>query len=321
MKALIVKTSSMGDLIHTLPAITDANKAIPNIHFDWVSEEAFSEIPEWHPSVANTIPVAIRRWRKHPAKAWRSGEIPFAIKSLKQHQYDTIIDAQGLIKSAIISRFAIGLRCGLDKYSCREPLAALAYQQRCPVSKNMHAIDRVRYLFAQVLNYQFDKDSLDYGLDKSSFNNPQTSTEPYLVFLHGASRDPKLWAQSNWIELAKIAHDRGYKVYFPWGNQIEYERAISICTENNGQVLPKMTLTEIAGFLAHATGVVGVDSGLAHLAAALGIPGVTLYVTTAPELTGARGANSICLNNTTSALSVDNVWDKLLTQIGSVKKK
>lgn len=320
MRVLVIKTSSMGDLIHTLPALTDATRAIPDICFDWVSEEAFSEIPSWHPSVVNTIPVAIRRWRKNPVAAWRSGEIPSAIKSLKQQQYDAVIDAQGLIKSAIITRFTTGLRCGLDKQSCREPLAALAYQQRYPVSKNLHAIDRVRYLFAHILNYQFDKNSLDYGLDKSSFNNPQTSTEPYLVFLHGASRDPKLWAQSNWIELAKIAHNRGYKVYFPWGNQVEYLRAMSMCEESYGQVLPKMTLTEMAGFLAHATGVVGVDSGLAHLAAALGIPGVTLYVTTAPQLTGARGINSICLSNTSniqsSALSVNNVWETLLTQIG-----
>ena len=320
MKVLVVKTSSMGDLIHTLPAITDASKAVPNVHFEWVSEEAFSEIPRWHPAVVNIIPVALRRWRKKPLTAWRSGEIASAIKSLKQQQYDTVIDAQGLIKSAIITRFTTGLRCGLDKQSCREPLAALAYQQRYSVSKNMHAIDRVRYLFAHILNYQFDKNSLDYGLDKSSFNNPQTATEPYLVFLHGASRDPKLWAQSNWIALAKIAHDRGYKVYFPWGNQVEYQRAMSICKENYGQVLPKMTLTEMAGFLAHATGVVGVDSGLAHLAAALGVPGVTLYVTTAPKLTGARGVNSICLSETSNiqspVLSASNVWETLLTQIG-----
>lgn len=325
MKVLIVKTSSMGDLIHTLPALTDAARIIPGIRFDWVAEEGFTEIPDWHPAVDKIIPVAIRRWRKHLQIAWQSGEITAFVQKLKQQQYDAVIDAQGLIKSAIITRLASGLRGGMGWHSCREPLASLAYQQRYSIEKHQHAIDRVRQLFSLILNYPVDSISLDYGLDKTCFSHPQSSSSPYLVFLHGASRPNKLWPDSSWIKLANIAQKAGYSVYLPWGNQEEHERAKLISMEGRGQVLPKLSLTDMAGFLAHATGVVGVDTGLAHLTAALDIPNVTLYLTTDPKLTGTRGSQSICLSHCTdfqqAGLSVQSVWESLSTQVKQSNKR
>lgn len=290
MKVLIIKTSSLGDLIHTLPAVTDAAKAIPDISFDWVAEESFAEIPAWHPAVDKVIPIAIRRWRKK----WNQAEVSAAVRALRKEQYDAVIDGQGLIKSAIITRFAKGMRYGLDRHSCREPLASFAYQHKVSISRNQHAIDRVRQLFAKSLDYQFDDSILDYGLNRSDFIT--TTNDRYLVFLHGTTWESKLYPEQYWIELAKLADKEGLKVYFPWGNETEKlraERMSAQCT--NATVPERMELTKMAALIAKAEGVIGVDTGLTHLSAALDVPGVTLYGSTSPELTGTRGHQHRCL--------------------------
>lgn len=327
MKVLIVKTSSMGDLIHTLPAVTDAKLNFPDIHFDWVAEEGFAEIPAWHPGVGNVISVALRRWRKNILETLKNGEICSAINKVRASEYDYVIDAQGLLKSSLITRFTRGKRCGMDLQSCRESLASLAYQNKYHVPKDMHAIERVRMLFAQVLGYSYNSQNLDYGLNRKNFST-QPLTFPYLVFLHGTSRSTKLWPDDDWIELAKIVRNQGYAVYMTWGNEQEKQRAEQIAAHDSGCiVLPKMSLGMVAGLLSQASGVVGVDTGLAHLGAALAIPAVTIYMDTSPELTGTCGLNQICLtqkdsgvqNRKTAGLriltehqiSASNVWDKL----------
>ena len=141
MRVLLIKTSSLGDVIHTLPALTDAARAIPGIRFDWVVEEGFAEIPAWHPAVDAVIPVAIRRWRKKPLQAVRSGEWSNFKRRLRETQYDLVIDAQGLLKSAWLTRYARAEVVGLDKSSAREPLAARFYQRGClgPACGGAHA--------------------------------------------------------------------------------------------------------------------------------------------------------------------------------------
>lgn len=295
MKVLIVKTSSMGDLVHTLPAVTDAARVKTGIRFDWVAEQAFAEIPAWHPAVERVIPVSIRRWRKGLFKrsTWR--EIAGAVTALRAQDYDCVIDAQGLVKSAILTRLCRGRRCGLDGASCREPLAALAYQSKFPVPRDMHAIDRVRVLFSEALGYRYDSEALDYGLVKSRFDAPRRKM-PYVVFLHGSSWPTKLWPVPSWRELAEMASSAGHDVLLPWGSEEERMRADEIADGlERTFVLPRKTLEALAGVLAHASGVVGVDTGLAHLAAALGVPGVTLYLSTYPRLTGARGMAQTCM--------------------------
>lgn len=295
MKVLIVKTSSLGDLIHTLPALTDAEEAVPGIRFDWVAEEVFAEIPSWHRAVDRVIPVAVRRWRKNPFEAGSRKAMAAAVRDLRAESYDAVIDVQGLIKSAVLTRLARGRRFGMDRASCREPLASLAYGQRFPVPKGVHAIDRVRMLFAKVLGYGYRAERLDYGLDRSGFP-PPSEKRPYLVFLHGTSRPAKLWPQPNWIQLAHRASKAGYKVLLPWGSEAERRRADEIAAAADGaEVLAAMSLRELAGVLAYAKGAAGVDTGLAHLTAAFGVPGVTLYFATFPALTGARGHRQICL--------------------------
>ena len=104
MRVLVVKMSSLGDVIHTLPALTDAAAAIPGITFDWVVEEGFAEIPAWHPAVDTVIPIALRRWRKHPWRDFRGPQWRACRQALRRQHYDAVIDAQGLLKSVFVAR-------------------------------------------------------------------------------------------------------------------------------------------------------------------------------------------------------------------------
>lgn len=295
MRVLLIKTSSLGDVIHTLPALTDARKAIPGIHFDWVVEEGFAEIPVWHPAVAEVIPVAIRRWRKSPLKTLRSGEWQRFRKRLKKHQYDLVIDAQGLLKSALLT---VGLKApiaGLDKHSAREPLASRFYQQHIPVPRDQHAVERVRQLFAQALGYRLPDGIGDYGLDRAWLAGEQ-SAEDYVVFLHGTTWVTKHWPELYWRQLAELATERGLRVRLPWGNETEKARAERIAKGLPGvQVLPRLPLAGVATILAGARACVAVDTGLGHLAAALDVPTVSLYGPTNPGWSGAYGHSQIHL--------------------------
>ena len=289
MRVLLVKTSSLGDLIHTLPALTDAAAAIPDIQFDWVAEEAFAEVPTWHPAVDRVIPIALRRWRRGIRGAFGSGEISRFRQTLREREYDLIIDAQGLIKSALVARMARGRRAGYDSRSIRDPRAALFYQQKYAVSRELHAVDRIRRLFALALDYPLPESAADAGISQR-FSSKETVT-PYLVLLHGTSWPSKHWPEGYWAELARLAADSGYLLRLPWGSHQERERAERIAHNSKvAEAMPPLSLTELAHQLAGASGVIGVDTGLAHLAAALDVPAVTLYGATRPELTGTRGS-------------------------------
>lgn len=296
MKVLIVKTSSMGDIIHTLPALTDAVKAHPGIRFDWVVEEGFAEIPKWHASVDKVIPVAIRRWRKNILNTLKNGEWSAYKKELQQQNYDAIIDAQGLLKSAVlVSRIANGPRYGLDKKSAKEPLAARFYDHTINVSKNLHAVERVRQLFAGALNYSISEEMGDFAI-KQHFSISSNQSEPYLVFQHSTTRFDKHWPEAYWITLINKAGDEGWKIKLPWGTAKEKERAERFAQNaSHVEVLPKLSLSEIAHVLAGATACVSVDTGLSHLAAALDTPNVILFGSTDPGLVGGYGKDQQCL--------------------------
>ena len=293
MRVLIIKTSSLGDVIHTLPALTDAMQAIPGIRFDWAVEEAFAEIPSWHPAVDKVIPVAIRRWRRTPIKSMFNPEWKRCKHALRKGHYDAVIDAQGLSKSAWLAGYAQAPCYGYDRNSAREPLASLSYKHKISVPKNLHAVERIRQLFAKVLKYKVSEERGSYSLDRERFRSTEQPA-PTLVFLHGTARDEKLWPETHWQALAKQAVAAGYQVQLPWGSEAEHLRAKRIAEIDSAvSVLPRLNLKGIATVLMQAKAVVGVDTGLAHLAAALDIPAVALYGPTNTELIGTYGAQQV----------------------------
>ncbi|WLS78850.1 lipopolysaccharide heptosyltransferase RfaC [Erwinia pyri] len=297
MHVLIVKTSSMGDVLHTLPALTDAMRAIPGIRFDWVVEEGFAQIPAWHPAVARVIPVAIRRWRKH----WFGSEVReerFLFKrDVQSTPYDLVIDAQGLIKSAaLVTRIAKGEKHGQDSRSAREPFASWWYDKRHEISKKQHAVERTRELFAKSLGYPLPESEGDYAIAQHFQRESPADAGRYLVFLHATTRDAKHWPESHWRELIGLLAKSGVKIKLPWGAEHEHQRAIRLAEGFEFvEVLPKLTLEQVARTLAGALAVVSVDTGLSHLTAALDRPNITLYGPTDPGLIGGYGKNQCVL--------------------------
>ena len=293
MRVLLVKTSSLGDVLHTMPALTDAAQRLAGIRFDWVVEEAFMEVPAWHAAVDTVIPVALRRWRHSPLKVLRAGEPQVAVRQLRKQHYDLVIDAQGLLKSALITRLARGPRAGLNHDSAREPLAARAYQRKYAVPRQQHAVQRVRQLIAAALGYALPATDPDYGI---KLHVTDQVREPYLVFLHGTTWPTKHWPEPYWSELAGMAAAGGLQVKLPWGNTVERARAERIAAIHDAvEVLPRLSLGELATLIASASAVVGVDTGLVHLAAALGTSCITLYGATDPGLIGTLGEGQVHL--------------------------
>lgn len=288
LQILLVKTSSMGDVIHNLPVIADILTYFPDAQFDWLVEEGFAEIPKLHPQVRDVIPVAVRRWRKSifSRKTWH--EIGVLKNRLKHTHYDAIIDTQGLLKSAIVANFAQGELHGMDYASAREPLASLLYTHKYPVSRSLHAVQRNRALAALALNYPIPQSLPDYGLGNlTSQQNNLELPRDYVVFLHGTSRDSKLWPVSHWVTLADKLKQFNLQVLLPWSNPSEETRAKDIAAQcSNVQVLPKLKLTALADILAQANMNIGVDTGLMHLSTALNKPSIAIYTDTNPEFTG-----------------------------------
>lgn len=319
MRVLIVKTSSMGDVLHTLPALTDAQQAIPGIRFDWVVEEGFAQIPSWHAAVDRVIPVAIRRWRK----AWFSAPVKAERKAFREavqaEKYDAIIDAQGLVKSAaLVTRLARGIKHGMDWQSAREPLASLFYNQRHSVPKQQHAVERTRELFALSLGYSKPRAQGDYAIAQHFLNHLNADAGQYAVFLHATTRDDKHWPEANWRELIGLLAASGIRIKLPWGAPHEEARAKRLAEGfEYVEVLPRMSLEEVARVLAGAKFVVSVDTGLSHLTAALDRPNITLYGPTDPGLIGGYGMNQLecrSANKMLANLPASIVFDQLTSK-------
>ncbi|PLP56086.1 lipopolysaccharide heptosyltransferase I [Mesorhizobium loti] len=295
MKVLIVKTSSMGDVIHTFPAVQDALRSRPAISFDWCVEEPFASIVALHPAIGAIHKVALRRWRKQLASpaTWREGRT--LRKALRAGRYDLVLDAQGLLKSAFVAKLAGAPIAGFDKASAREPSAALFYDQRYGVPRDLHAIERTRRLFALALGYEPDLSILDSGIAVPSGHAPIPAGQ-VATLLHGTSREDKKWPVQEWIATTKLLVSQGFAPVTTWSN--DKERAVA---EAIGKavpetlVIPKSPLSDIAGLIGRSTLVIGADTGLTHLAAAFGLPTVAIFVTTEPGLTGPRGQRASTL--------------------------
>lgn len=287
-RILFVKTSSLGDIVHNGPAVSDVAHCVPGAAIDWLVEEPFAEIAALHASVRRVIPVALRRWRGalwNPA-VW--SEIRALRRALRAEAYDAVIDTQGLIKSALLCAMASGRRHGMDRASLREPLAALAYDTLHAVARGQHAVARNRQLAAAALGYALPA-RCDYGLRPGG--GPARESGPgQVVLLTMSSRADKLWSEERWIALGEALAARGLQSVLPWGSARERERCERLGARIRGAQVPgRMSLGELAGALRRARGVAGVDTGLSHLAVALGVPAVGIYCATDPALTGLYG--------------------------------
>lgn len=282
MHVLLIKTSSLGDIIHTFPALTDAAKAISTLKVDWVTEEAFAAIPQLHPAVHQVIPVALRRWRKSPFTLKTLKEMRVFINQLRKTPYDLIIDGQGLLKSSLLSKLAKGKRCGFDYQSAREKIASFFYQQSVFVPKNIDAIHRLRKLFAQSLGYSDPISPPLSGLAQATSPNNRS-----VLILPGTTWDTKKWPVSYWIKLAEIFKEKKVKASIPWSTWIERQTAEEIAlTGSHITILNAMPLDQLINTLADFSTVVAVDSGLGYLTAALGIPTIMVFGPTNPDLLG-----------------------------------
>ncbi|SRR5579883_33133 len=295
MHILFVKLTSMGDLIHALPAITDASKALPGISFDWVIDKNFSEVALWHPAVKNIITTEHRKWRKHPLQTLKNGEFKDFLHAIRQDSYDFVIDGQNNLKSALVSFLTKKTRHGLDKHSARESMAHFVYHKKYSIDKNLHAITRLRMLFAQIFNYPFINDQVDYGIANYAFPEvPFKLPKPYVYFVHNASWPSKLYPEKDWQQLIRMAANEKLNVVLPWGNAAEKVRAEHISQGHpNAMVLPFCTLSQHARILQESEGAICSDTGLSHLAAALNVPAVTMYGPTSTRLIGTTGGNQL----------------------------
>jgi heptosyltransferase-1 len=315
-RILLVKTSSMGDVIHNLPVVNDILQHLPDAQIDWVVEESFAEIPRLHPKINQVFTVAMRCWRKHifSKNTWR--ELQQCKRLLSQQPYDFIIDTQGLIKSAIIATWANGTRYGYDKSSIREPYASYFYQQKYAISYQHHAVFRNRTLAAMSLDYAVPTGAPNYGIAMHKVLSSEVQAlnfvDHFFVALHGTSKESKLWPEEYWIQLGQQLAARELAMLLPWSNQAEFERAKRIAEKVNAAiVLPTLSITSLSRIIAQAKIAIGVDTGLSHLAAALDIPTIALYTDSNPLLTGVMAGNKVPAVNLGGKGNVPSMEDVL----------
>ena len=297
MKILIVRLSSLGDILHLFPAVSDLRRRFPGAEIHWLVEPAFAEVAGWHTAVAKVIPVPLRAHKK----AW--WKLPSLLgdlrRQLRAEHYDIVLDAQGLLKSALLARLAGVDVFGFHADSAREPLAARFYQKTAKAPGGLHVIDKNRLLVAQIFDADISQPA-DFGLDE--FRREQMraalpdalgaiTAQPYIVLLHGTTWNSKYWPEASWEELIGLLTRLGWRCLLPWGNQDERLRAqrLQMAGGENARVLPRLTLTELMGVLLRARAFVSVESGIGHLAAALDIKGIMLHGPTDPTYSGILG--------------------------------
>ncbi len=287
-RVLLVKTSSLGDVIHNLPVASDLRHHFPNADIHWLVEEQYTPIVQMHGAVDRIIPIALRRWRRAPwsINNWR--EFLGARHALRQFKYNAIIETQGLIKSALFARLAKGPVHGFGTRTAREPLASRFYDARYEFAPEMHKIERYRSVAARAFSYDLDN-FIDYGI-APRVPNPDLITRPYCVLLHSTARSAKLWKEDRWLDLIDRLNAAGLGCVLPWGNDAELRRSDRLAVRG-GRTLtaPKLSIDRLAALIADADLVVGVDTGLMHLAAAFSRPVVGIFCDSNPVDANPKG--------------------------------
>jgi heptosyltransferase-1 len=299
-RILLVRLSSLGDVLHTFPAVTDLARAVPAARLDWVVEEAYVPLVRMHPAVAHAIPFALRRWRRGLLRPAVWGEIGAFRHALRDDKYDAVVDAQGLVKSAWVADLARGPVHGYSRAAAREPFAAQFYRFAYDISPEFHSVERYRTLLGEVLGYA-PPARVDYGIVAPARPAPAPAGR-YCVLLHSTARTEKLWPEASWSELGRALEARGFACVLPWGDEAERVRAERLArTLGRALVPPQLSLTEAAGLIGHAAAVVGLDTGLMHLAVALGTPVVAIFSGSDPARTGPLGPGPIAVRGSPGA--------------------
>jgi heptosyltransferase-1 len=280
---LVVRPSSLGDVVHALALVDDVVRARPGIAIDWVAERAFAELPGLCPDVRRVHTLALRAWRNAPLRAQSWRELRDFRRDLRAVRYDVVLDLQEQVKGGVVSRMARGERHGFDRASIREPVATLFDDAHHRVPRELHFATRCRLLAAAALGYRIE-------------GPPRWSLAPlrvplpdvrYAVLLHATSRDAKLWPEDRWRALMRTLSNAGLATLLPWGSESERERSARLAEGIDGARVPgRQSLGELASLLAGAELVVGVDTGLTHLAAALRAPTLALFTQTDPAGAG-----------------------------------
>lgn len=317
MKILIIKTSSMGDIIHALPVARDIRLALPDAELHWVAEESFRDIPTLAPAVDKVHVTAFRRWRRSLLSSAVRGEVAALKEALRDERYDVVLDIQGLMRSAMVARWTGVRSTGYSWGTAKEPLASLAYANKLALPASLGAVRRYRMAAAQTLGYEIDETRPLFGLKATAV----PSVKPrgaYAALAVNTSRDEKLWPEENWIDLGRRLGDRGLKSVLFWGSPKERERVERLCARIPGAlVAPRAGLAETAASLAGAACVIGVDTGLAHLGAALGRPSIGIFVSTPTDTLRLIGDGPVhSLGGVGQCPTADDVWKSLLNVMG-----
>ena len=315
MKVLILKLTSMGDLMHALPALTDAKQNIKNISFDWVVDKAFSSVPSWHPAVDKIIKTDHRNWKKQLFSSESREALKLVKKEINATDYDFVVDMQNNLKSAFLSFLSDHRVTGMDASSSREYPAHWAYSNKVNINKSLHAIDRQKKLLASSLGYSPASD-INYGVSKIKFLEPAMALpDNYVVLVQNASWPTKQWPVACWKYLVKHFDDCGVNVLLPSGNREELMRAKDIASvSKKATALEILPLNEVAYIIDNADYCICSDTGLAHLSAVVNTPSLTLYGPTDINLIGTKGNNQRHIvgdNGDINNISVEEVINKL----------
>ncbi|MBL6899866.1 MAG: lipopolysaccharide heptosyltransferase I [SAR86 cluster bacterium] len=305
----------MGDLMHALPALTEAKAHFKEIEFDWVVDKSFSEVPKWHPAVNKIITTDHRNWKKQLLSPNSRKAFQSVIQEINNTNYDLVIDMQNNLKSALVSFMCKHQVIGMDSKSVREYPAHLSYNKKISISKELHAITRQKILLSNALGY-LTSNSKDYGISDIEFKEPSFNLpNEYVALVQNASWKTKQWSIANWQLLVKHFDGSGIEMIFPSGNEEELKRAEQISSiSDNAHALKPLSLNETAYIMKKAKFSVCSDTGLAHLSAVVGTPSLTLYGPTDTKLIGTEGINQLHVvgtNNNINSISIEDVISKL----------
>lgn len=288
-RILIVKISSLGDVIHNFPMVSDIQAEFPSCQIDWLVEEAYVPLVNMHQSVHRIIPISLRRWRKSifSFSTWR--ELKQCLNEIRKYPYDLIIDSQGLIKSALFAKLARGTTYGFGMKSVREKLASVTYDISLDPPSNQHMLERCRGLASLILGYDHPV-KINYSLTEQTTSKLKTNE---VLILCSSAQSKKIWPSKNWIQICNYLASSGLECKFVWGDPRDRKICEEITASAGGEILPRMQIDDIASVIQRSRLVIGLDTGLLHLAAAMETPLISIFGASDPEKTGPRGGGMI----------------------------